>query len=126
MERQPSGIRDLLIVDDDPDIRINLRDIFEDLGFSIDTAVDAQEALTLARSRRYQVLLVDFRMPGMDGVRLVEQMQHLCPEAVPIMITAHLGSSEFPDRAQDLRFPVLPKPIDVGRLLPLVEKALAG
>ncbi|RMF45418.1 MAG: response regulator [Planctomycetota bacterium] len=114
----------LLIVDDDRDICLNLRDIFAELGYVADVAGDGVAALEMAQQRRYRVALVDYKMPGMDGAALLDRMRQVSPSTRPIMITAHAMQPEFDPIARDQPYPILPKPIDVRRLVPLVEKAL--
>ncbi len=116
--------RALLIVDDDQDICLNLRDIFAQLGYSADVARDGVAALEMAQRRRYRVALVDYKMPGMDGACLVERMRKISPSTLPIMITAHAALPELDSITRQKAYPVLSKPIDVRQLVPLVEQAL--
>jgi CheY-like chemotaxis protein len=88
----------ILIVDDDQDILANLSDILTDLGYQIDTAPDGEAAMVKveecchdAENSQYDLCLLDFKMPGMDGVELYEQILKRSPRLRAIMITAYAG-----------------------------------
>ena len=113
----------ILVVDDDDDIRSNVKDILEDLGYRTDTAHDGPSALKLVQQKSYDVALLDFKMPGMDGATLYSEIKKLRPETVAIMVTAYAGSGGV-ERAKDAgTWKVLRKPVDFGALLHLVKQA---
>jgi len=60
----------VLVVDDEPDTCNNLSDILTDLGYRVDCAYDGPAALELVHKGPYDVVLLDLRMPGMDGLTL--------------------------------------------------------
>lgn len=114
----------VLVVDDDVDACRNLADILEDVGYAAATAHDGPSALARVRSRRFDVALLDLKMPGMDGLELYREMKRLRPETVAIVISAH-ASGETARQARDAGvWRVLAKPIDPGRLMPLIDEAL--
>lgn len=113
----------VLIVDDDPDIRSNIKDILDDLGYRTDVACDGPSALELIRRNHYDVALLDFRMEGMDGAALYSEIKNIAPETVAIMITAFI-ENEGIKRAMDAgTWKVLRKPIEITELLPLIDQA---
>ena len=112
----------VLIVDDDRDICSNIKDILDDLGYQTDIAHDGHSALDLVDTNRYDVVLLDYSMPGMDGATLHQQMVLLQPEIAAIMVTAY-AQGDGAQRARDSGIQqVLRKPVDLGELLPLVEQ----
>lgn len=119
MPKTPS----VLVVDDDDDIRSNVRDILEDLGYRTDTAHDGPSALQLVERSTYDVALLDFKMPGMDGATLYAEIKKIRPEIVAIMVTAYAGSNGVDKAKEAGTWKVLRKPVDFGALLPLVEQA---
>lgn len=119
MPKEPS----VLVVDDDDDIRSNVRDILEDLGYHTDTAHDGPSALHLVEQNTYDVALLDFKMPGMDGATLYAEIKKIRPEIVAIMVTAYAGSNGVEKAKVAGTWKVLRKPVDFGALLPLVEQA---
>lgn len=113
----------VLIVDDDEDICCNVRDILEDLGYRADTAHDGPSALRLVQEKSYDVALLDFKMPGMDGATLYKNIKRMRPETVAIMVTAYAGDDGI-ERARDAgTWRVLRKPVRMDELLQLVDKA---
>ena len=82
----------ILVVDDDPDTCRNMADLFGDLGYAIDTAELGDVALAKARQRRYDLGLLDLRMPGMDGLTLCRRLRQLQPLMVTMIVTAYAGN----------------------------------
>jgi two-component system nitrogen regulation response regulator GlnG len=114
----------ILVVDDDADTCSNMADLFGDRGYAIGTAASGATALVMARQQPYDVALLDLRMPGMDGLTLCRQLKRLQPPMVAMLVTGFGGSGlDTEARAAGARY-VLLKPVDVPRLLALVEMAL--
>src|SRR5271166_6108253 len=114
----------ILVVDDDADTCTNMVDLFGDLGYAVETAEGGDTALEKARQQPYDLGLLDLRMPGMDGLTLCRHLKRLQPPMVTMIVTAYAGSDlDEEARAAGAR-QVLPKPVDITRLLALVEKAL--
>ena len=119
----------ILIVDDDPDIRANIADILEDLGYHTDTASDGTVALNKMCMQsgdpdcRYDLCLLDFKMPGMDGAELFERIHQKCPDVRAIMITAYAGDDGVQKAIDAGTWKVLKKPVDVESLIELIVEA---
>ncbi|MDD5759955.1 MAG: sigma-54 dependent transcriptional regulator [Desulfobulbaceae bacterium] len=79
----------ILLAEDDEIMRITLYDRLRGQGWHVDQAGDGKEALALIRQRSYQVVVSDIRMPGLDGVRLMEQIKDLAPSTEVILMTAY-------------------------------------
>ena len=105
----------ILVVDDDVDTCRNLSDILTDMGYHVDTAHDGPTALGLARRRRYDVALLDFKMPGMDGLTLYRELRKLRAETVAIVVSAFAAKSTTAEALSAGAWQVLPKPIDFPR-----------
>ena len=120
----------ILIVDDDKDTLSNLSDILSDVGYETETACDGQVALEKVASlseRRadIDVCLLDFRMPGMDGVELLERIRTTLPNLRAIMITAYAGDDGLKRAVAAGTWKVLKKPVDIVALLGLIDEAVA-
>lgn len=115
----------ILVVDDDVDTCRNLSDILTDLGYHVDTAHDGLAALELVRQRPYAVALLDFKMPGMDGLTLYRELRKLRAETVAIVVTAFAGKETAGEVLAAGAWQLLPKPVDFTRLLGLVDEALS-
>ncbi len=82
------------MVDDDVDTCRNLSDILTDLGYRVDTAHDGPTALELVRRNAYDVALLDYKMPGMDGLTLYREIKRLRAGTVAIVVTAYASGSD--------------------------------
>jgi CheY-like chemotaxis protein len=114
----------LLVVDDDVDTCHNLSDILTDLGYHVDTAHDGLSALELVRKNRYDIALLDLKMPGMDGLELYRQIKKLQADTVAMVVTAYASSATAEEALTAGAWQVLPKPVDFPRMLALVDEAL--
>jgi CheY-like chemotaxis protein len=79
----------ILAVDDEAVVLDSFRKILVLAGFSVDTVESGPEALTLLRSRDYDFLFTDLKMPGMDGVEVVKAARHLRPDIDVVVITGY-------------------------------------
>ena len=121
MSGKPQSV---LVVDDDVDTCHNLRDILTDLGYRVDVAHDGPSALELVRHKHYDVALLDYLMPGMDGVTAYREIKKLRAGTVAIVVTAYASGATAEEALQAGAWQVLPKPVDFPKLLGLVGEAL--
>jgi DNA-binding NtrC family response regulator len=112
-----------LIVDDDDDIRANFSDILKDLGYRTTTAESAELALDLVRKDDFDAVLLDFKLPGMDGVSLYREIKRLRPSIPAIMITALAGSDGAQQAFNAGTWDVLRKPVHIPEMLDKLEQA---
>jgi CheY-like chemotaxis protein len=111
------GARRVLIVDDDADFRMALRELLEDEGRTVYEARDGRAALRLLKTVTPDLIFVDLMMPVMDGVALREALQRDAVLAnVPLAVLS--GADEIP--AEGFAH-VLRKPVDLPNLLGLLE-----
>jgi len=78
-----------LIVDDEKNIRLTLAQCLESLELETDTAVNGEEALTKLKEKDYGLVLLDLRMPGMDGMEVLRRLREIRPDIRVIIITAY-------------------------------------
>ncbi len=116
--------RSILVVDDDEDICRNLADILGDLGYRVDTASNGMAALELVRRTPYDVALLDFRMPGMDGLELYRQIKKERAGTVAMIVSAYTNTATWEQALTAGAWQVLAKPVDLPRLLALVDEAI--
>lgn len=114
----------ILVVDDDVDTCRNLSDILTDLGYRVDVAHDGPGALEMVRRRAYDIALLDLKMPGMDGVTLYREVRKLRAETVALIVTAFAGTEAREQALAAGAWQVLAKPVELDRLLGLVDQAL--
>jgi CheY-like chemotaxis protein len=117
--------RTILIVDDDPDVCLNMADILTDRGYAVATAYEGHTALQLVNRQPYDLALLDLKMPGMDGLTLCREVMRVRPATVALLITGYPEDVQ-PTEAQAAGVrQILRKPVDVPRLLGNIEKAFA-
>ena len=79
----------VLIVDDEKNIRLTLSQVLESLELETDSAVNGEEALAKLKEKDYGLILLDLRMPGMDGMEALRQLREVRPDIRVIIITAY-------------------------------------
>jgi CheY-like chemotaxis protein len=87
MSTVATSIANILLVDDCRDGLLVRRALLEELGYSVQIAISAEEGLRLFRSSTFDVVVTDFRMPQMDGRELIERIRQLDPNARVIMVS---------------------------------------
>jgi DNA-binding NtrC family response regulator len=114
----------LLVVDDEVDSCRNLVDIFTDLGYCVGMAHDGPSALAKLQQQRYDIILLDLMMPGMDGLAVYQEIKRWCPEAVVILTTAYPNHPRAEESLKVGVWRIAPKPVDPAQLVKLLEEAL--
>jgi CheY-like chemotaxis protein len=114
---------DILLVDDDEDTCASMSDVFLDVGYTVDTAHDGPGALELSGRHQYRLALLDYNMPGMDGLELCRRLKKSQPGVVVALITAF--ASVATAAAAGVRRSLL-KPVDFSALMPLVREAVGS
>jgi two-component system response regulator AtoC len=115
--------RHILIADDDDGVRTMLQDLLTGEGYQVTEARSGTEVLTqIASGKDYNLLLMDVRMPGIDGLEVLERLHKNNNDLGVIMITAHATSSVAIRAMQMGAFDYLLKPFSVDEVLVLVER----
>ena len=119
MKAQP-----VLIVDDEKNIRLTLSQALESMELDIDTAVNGEEALVKLREKRFGLILLDLKMPGMDGMEVLREVRAVRPDIKVIIITAH-GTIESAIEAMKLgAIDFIQKPFAPREIRELVARVL--
>jgi two-component system nitrogen regulation response regulator NtrX len=114
----------LLIIDDEKSIRDALAQVFEYESHQVHTASDGQEALAVAASRHPDVVFLDVKMPGMDGLEVLQRLREQDPAALVVMISGHGTIDTAVDATRKGAYDFLEKPLDTDRLLVTLRRAL--
>lgn len=113
----------VLVVEDEPQVRQFLDDLLTEDGFDVATAGDGQEALGVFRQGRFDLVLTDLRMPGMDGLELSEHLLMTSPRLPIVMLTAFGSAVEHQAEARGIA--LLHKPVAADELVQVIRTALA-
>jgi len=114
----------VLVVDDDADVRAGVVEVLRETGYEVETAPDGFRALAKLTECEPDLLLTDLKMPGMDGIELMERARKLDPERPIVLMTAYAA---IETAVTAMRFGALDyvvKPIDVDALLATVARAV--
>jgi DNA-binding NtrC family response regulator len=114
----------LLIVDDEFSVRDSLYHWFRKDGYTVATAEDAGEALRTLQDRRFDVILLDIKMPGMDGMELLDHIRRIDQQTAVIMLTAFASVDTAVRALKQGAFDYVTKPIDPDELSHLVLRAM--
>ena len=114
----------LLIVDDEQSICWGLAKLAEQLGHSATTAVSAEQGLVAAGNTRPDVIMLDVRLPGMDGLVAMQHFQKAAPGVPIIVMTAYGELSTAVTAVRNGAFDYLAKPFDLAVAQRAIESAL--
>jgi DNA-binding NtrC family response regulator len=112
----------LLVVDDDRGNCAILSRRLSRLGYAVDVAYDGPSALRMLRENHYGVAVLDYQMPGMNGIEVYQQAKDVQPDLVGVFLTGHATiDTVFPAIGAGAER-VLSKPVNFGELLPILEE----
>ncbi len=114
----------ILIVDDEKSIRKTLREILEFEKFEVEEASDGMECIVKLKREKYDVILLDIKMPNMDGMEALERIQLLNPETPVVMISGHATIDTAVEAVKKGAFDFVSKPPDLNRLLITLRNAI--
>lgn len=116
----PSATR-VLIADDEKNMRATLADILADEGYDVEAVESGEAAIRSCESNQYDVLLMDVRMPGIDGVEAFRKIREQHPEMRVIMMSAYPVDSTKREVLDEGAIAFLPKPLDLESVVKLIE-----
>lgn len=116
-------MKHLLVVDDEASHRMMIQAVMQDVGWVVDEAESGEEALRMLASSRPTVILLDMRMPGMDGHETLARILEIHPGLPIIMLTAHGTVDSAVEAMKRGAFDYLSKPADNDELIAVLEKA---
>ena len=113
----------ILIIDDEKSIRLALKDILDDEGYQVDLAEDGKSGLQKAMEGKYDVIFCDIKMPGMDGMEVLEKMVAEGVESAIVMISGHGDIETAVKCIKEGAYDFVSKPLDLNRILITVKNA---
>ncbi|MHB0856283.1 MAG: response regulator [Anaerolineae bacterium] len=114
----------ILLVDDEDNMRDTMADILEAHAYEVDQAADGMQALRQVVQNSYGLVLMDIRMPVMDGVAALREIRAIRPDLPVILMTAYAESVAEQEAARLGAEAILHKPLDMHALLEHIESLL--
>jgi len=114
----------ILIVDDEPSMLTTLTDIINIVGYEAVAVENGNQALETAREEVFDVILMDFRMEGLNGVETFREIRKIHPDIKVIFITAYYDEGSVKDAIDEGAVGVCQKPLDVPQLLDYIRAAV--
>ena len=112
----------ILLVDDNPDACATAAKLLWAWGYQVDIAQDGPTALKLVDQKPYGLAIIDYQMPGMNGVELFRRMRQLRPDITGIFLTGFTTIEVVYPAIEAGILHVLPKPVDFKELMPIIEQ----
>ncbi|HSO88496.1 MAG TPA: sigma-54 dependent transcriptional regulator [Draconibacterium sp.] len=114
----------ILVIDDERSIRNTLKDILEYEKYEVDLAEDGIKALDKIKAAEYDIILCDIKMPGMDGIEVLEKLTEITPDTPVVMISGHGNIDTAVESIKKGAFDYIEKPLDLNRLLITIRNAM--
>ena len=115
----------ILVVDDEDNLRDVLVEVLRRDGHEVDSAADGAEGLRRAQERRYDLVVTDLRMPGLEGPELYRALRERYPQQRVIFMSANTGIDEYASFLAETGEPALEKPFNLADMRQVVNQVLA-
>ncbi len=119
-KRSESGSIKVLLADDEMLIRWSLYQTLRRAGYNVTIASDGNKTIEEIKTTNFNFVLIDMRMPGMDGFSIAEEVKRCSPKSRVILMTA-FGSEEIEKRAFEMGIMYLPKPLDLDKIMEILN-----
>jgi DNA-binding NtrC family response regulator len=116
--------RRVLVVDDNEEFCQNLSDILESRGYEVCTVNDGFKAIELVKQSGFELVLMDVKMPQMDGVETFKRIKDISPQTAVVMVSAFTVENLIREALRYGAFGYLKKPIDFDRLFTIIESTV--
>jgi len=114
----------ILVIDDERSIRNTLKDILEYEKYEVDLAEDGKKGIDKVKQAEYDIVLCDIKMPGIDGIEVLEQLQELSSDTPVVMISGHGNIDTAVESIKKGAYDFIEKPLDLNRLLITIRNAM--
>ncbi len=115
----------LMIVDDEKDVREMIRSHFELRQYKVFTAQDGQEGLQIAEQEKPQLVMMDIKMPRLDGDEMLARLHHVLPKTAKFIVVTAYNDQRIKDRVAKIGCDAyFEKPVSISELQKKVEELL--
>jgi len=115
----------ILVIDDDESVRKTIAKSLEKAGYRVDTVENGAEAIEKSQATRYNLALIDIRLPDMEGTKLLAAMRDTTPKMVKIILTGYPAMENAIEAVNKGADSYITKPVKIDDLLKLVKMQLA-
>lgn len=116
----------VLVVDDEEELVSTLGERLELRGFEADGALTGTDALRRVGEKDFDIVILDIKMPGMDGLEVMKKMRAIRPGLQIILLTGRGSEKESQTGIEEGAFAYLVKPIDIEKLIGKMKEAVNG
>ena len=113
----------ILIIDDERSIRNSLKEILADEGYDVDVAENGSQGCEMADKEKYSVIFCDIKMPGMDGMEVLDRFVEMGIDSAVVMISGHGDIDTAVECIKKGAFDFIQKPLDLNRILITIKNA---
>ena len=113
----------ILIIDDERAIRNSLGEILSDEGYEVDVAENGSQGISMVDKEKYSIIFCDIKMPGMDGIEVLDKLSEMGCDAAVVMISGHGDISTAVECIKKGAFDFISKPLDLNRILITIKNA---
>ncbi|HCC55237.1 MAG TPA: response regulator [Desulfobulbaceae bacterium] len=114
----------LLVVDDEPIVGKRLKQVFDKIGFAVETYTDSAAALAAIAEKSFDIVVTDLKMEGIDGVEVLKRVRAMNPKTRVIIITGYASPDTAELAEQEGVFAFLAKPFRLDELKEVIFRAM--
>ncbi len=112
----------ILVVDDEPLVCVSLTNWLREENYYVTSVNDGPAAINAVQNDRWDIVLLDYKMPGMDGIEVLRQIKEASPQTVVLMMTAYASIANSVQAMKEGAFDYILKPLDVEELSLMLSK----
>ena len=122
--KKGNGKTNVLVVDDLRSMCLTLGRILEGEGHNVVTVEDGYQAIEAVRKTRFDIIFMDTKMPGIDGVQTFREIKKIDPKAAVIMMTGYSVEDLVKKALEEGAYAIVYKPFDIDRIIAIIEELL--
>jgi len=112
----------ILVVDDEETFRETFAQILREESYEVETATDGYEAIEKVKTKAPDIIFLDIKLPGMNGVETLKMIREINPGTTTLMMTAYSVSGLVREGLKEGAYTCLYKPFEIGEMLNLIKK----
>jgi DNA-binding NtrC family response regulator len=116
----------VLLVDDEVDFTAGMKRVLSSRGFDVKEARNGLVALSLIGEQQFDVVVLDIKMPGMDGIHVLAEIKRLSPDVPVILLTGHYDLCDDEDAWKTRAYACVFKPCPIMKLVEVIAAAASG